>query len=543
VAKLPDATAFGQRPDIQPGGRRQTIALPGGEGLAAPIRRAASAQAGYAAKAGEGLESLADAAYKTAIVNERLLAVRRGAQVDSAVTRAAADMKVFVLDLKNDPDVETYGKRFEERSKKISEVHSKGLDKQGLAEFQGKYESLLLDQALKVREIGNTKLIDQSVAALDQNLEETAQLASRSNSKTEYDKLVTNGVVSVDKMVRAGIISAVDGGKRVRAFQGRLDEVKVLQMISDNPGQATQMLANPKMFTHLDPLRRESLTNSAVSRSLQLMNLSNAINDRNERLAEKKLKQQSDLAAKDGWDLWRQGGLTADWLDQNKPRLDQGDYVALTKAFTGEDGRDNPAVVADLTERLTTQDIVPDAGRALANRDITVNTYESLVGKNRSALADDRPASPYKSARTRVQVSLDPGQLLVGPAASAGKVAQQNAMAEFDAWAEANPQADRTAYQQEAEAVVKRYQVIGFEQMSLTQGLPRFFTGTRDSLSVGDIDAAERQALEAFDNGKFTRDQLTEELQKIKNWRGILTMKGGNTSPKPTGRPNAAKPQ
>ena len=544
MAKIPDATAFGTRPSIDPGGRRQIIAMPGGEGLAGPIRQAAAAQAGYAATAGQGLESLAGAAFKIAQANEHLLEVRRKVQVDSAVTRAAADLKVFTLDLKNDPNVETYGKQFEDRSKQIFDTYSKGLDQQGAAEFQARFEPLTLDQALTVRQLGNNKLIDQSVAGLDQNLEEMAQLASRSNSKAEYDKLVANGALSVDKMVKAGIISAEDGGKRIRAFQGRLDEVKVMQLISDNPGQATKILANPDMFTHIDPLRRESLSNSAFSRTLQMMSLSNSIADRNERLADKQLKRVSDATAKDGWDLWSKGQLTPDWLNANKSKLDQGDYTGLVKAQRGEDsGIDDPHTISDLTTRAATEDVTADANRALAAGLLKTGTYRSIISSNRTLLNDDRPASPYKSARERVRGSLDQGALLIGPAQLAGKIAQQNALTEFDAWAETNSQADRATYMQEAEAVIKRYQAIGFDQISLTQGLPRYYTGTRESLTPQALDQAARQAVSEHDAGRMSEAQLVEELQKIKNWRVILTMKAGpTTTPKNPPAFNPAKP-
>jgi hypothetical protein len=267
MARLPDATAFGARPGIDPGERRRTIAMPGGEGLAAPLQRAAGSFKSYASEAGKGAASLSDAAFKFAIANERLLQQRRATEVDSAVTRAAGDMKVFTLDLKNDPNVETYGKRFEEQAKKVTAAYTKGMDEQGLAAFQTKFDSLLVDHALKVRELGNIKLMDQSIARLDQTLEETAQLAAQANSKSEYDQLLAHGEASVDGLVQGGILSAVDGGKRVRNFQGRLDEIKVMQEITANPGRAANMLANPKMFTHLDPFRRQALLNGAHSQA------------------------------------------------------------------------------------------------------------------------------------------------------------------------------------------------------------------------------------------------------------------------------------
>ena len=461
-------------------------------------------------------------------------------RVNSATARRLSDLE---LSFEGDTEFETLQERFNTGAQDIrDELRATITDRAVRQTFDKKFEDLRLAKEINIRRTAQRLQVDRGVADLDRSINSFADLAATAKNHVERQLLIDNARVAITNAEAAGFITAENAGVRARRFLSRLDEAQVRALTSTDPGAAVEALAGGKLFRNIDPLRRQTLFDTAIRQADAERKDRVRQADKAERDAEKLQKAIGEELAKEGFTLLADNALTNRWLDINRDKLEKSDFRALQAAVTGAAApADDPEAVIDLTTRLDQEDIAPAAAQYLRRGELTIGTYQSMVTRNRTLRADDRPASPYRSARERVRVSLDPGQILSGAAAQIARIGQSSAMAELDAFAEANPQATRLEFNREAEAVIDRFQLLNFDQMKIALGLPRFFDGRRDDLSLDDVDAAEREAVRAFDEKRLTPDGLEQELRKLRNWRVILSKKPA--APRTDRATNPARPR
>lgn len=242
--------------------------------------------------------------------------------------------------------------------------------------------------------------------------------------------------------------------------------------------------------------------------------------------AEKDRKAFGDEMLKEAFARSAEGKLTGDFIERARPFITPDAYKGLLKAMGPDAAEDDPAAVADLTKKIDT--VTPDeftkaATAYLGQNKLKTGTFISLSEKNRAASKDDQPASPYRSGRDLVKTTLEPGQLLSGPAAAVARSAQAQALTEFDNWAQANPRATREDYQAQGQDIIKRYQVVPFDQMKLATGVSRYFGNkARDQVTAQDVDAAEEKLAADIQSGAMTKAQQEFEIRLLGNWREIL---------------------
>lgn len=516
-------------------GRRQTIPAVGPSvrldprAFSSPLAGAAEAFDTFAA----GISDLAEKSRKAQAARE----------LGAAQALLTTEVGEFELKLESDTDFLTQRTRFDAEADKIRDRLLAGISDDGArSAFSTAFDKFVANRSIEVGRKSIKGLTDSGRAELDANLEMFLTKAARAGTPEEREQFTGMARRELAAKQAAGIITAVSAGDRERQFFGRLDEADVRTLITNDPRSAIRALSDPKQFPNMDEVQRTRLLDTANSRFEADRSEAVRLSEKAERDAEKRDGVRADEIAKDGFTLLAEDALTARWLDINRPILKKADFRALQSALTTSGGaRDEAEAVIDLTSRLDSEDVSDIAARYLRDNRLSIGTYQSVVQRNRAALSDDRPASPYKSARERVKVSLDPGAILSGAAAQIGRIGQSSALAELDAFAEANPEASRLEYNNEAEAIVDRFQILNFDQMSLAVGLPRFFGGRRDELTIADVDDAERKAVQAFDESRLTETGLELELRKLRNWRGILSAKPKPKSP--NGRPNPARPQ
>lgn len=453
---------------------------------------------------------------------------RQRAELADANMKGATALADLELELERDTDFATQPERFKQRSQELRQSIADGIQDgavRGL--FQQDFDKLALSKSVSVRRDAFKRENDDARAKLDANLDTYAELAGKSRNDQEYADIVTMARMEISNKAEAGYITREDAGKRERGFASKLDEVQVRKLMLADPEAAMNRLMSGE-FAGLDETARTRLTETAIrkydSRQAELGRQA----DRAERLAEKRLKAEGDALAKDGWDMLAGGNLSVEWIRENKAKLSETDFRSLMHAATTEDAKqDDVETVIDLRSRVDTDDISTDAARALREGKIRTGTYNSLVEKNRSAQRDDQPASPYKSSRDLIRQTLDPTNLVTGPAAQIAKSGMASALVDYDEWAIANPRATRQEHLDEARATIQRYQIVNYEQMSMSQGLPRYFKGARSEMSMERLDQAEAETMRQFDARAMSQSQATQELQRIENWRGILRAKPG----------------
>ena len=254
--------------------------------------------------------------------------------------------------------------------------------------------------------------------------------------------------------------------------------------------------------------------------------------ERAERQQAKAIKEIGDSFLKDAYDKSHAGTLTLDHVQQIKPFMSPAEHKGLLNMLATDEGHANdPATIAELQPSVHTD--TPDLfmsklNRAFSEKRIKAETFRSMANQNYSANKDDRPASPYKSGREMVNVTLDPG-LLSGSAAQILRVSRGRALVEFDNWAAANPDAKREDYISTAHDIINRYEPIQYDEVKSATGLSRFFgRRTKQSLVFNNQKEVEEFINTAEDSlsseiSRLTPAQQDFEIKNLNQWREILT--------------------
>lgn len=257
------------------------------------------------------------------------------------------------------------------------------------------------------------------------------------------------------------------------------------------------------------------------------------VSDHADAMSDKATRKAGEAAAKALEGLAANGALTRDMLEKAAPILSVGDYKGLLHSLTAApDVKDDSDTVSLLEQSLGAEGWSQDAAEALAAGQISTPTYLSMSGRNRSIAGDDKPAGPYKSSRSLVSTTLDPGQLLSGPAAAVARAGLAQALVEFDNYAAANPDSTRAELTAEAQNTIKRYQIITYNEMATATGLPRFYEGGREDLTFEALTTAEAETIRQLDGNGITREMADQELRKIETWRYLLGQKPADKTPK-----------
>ena len=379
-------------------------------------------------------------------------------------------------------------------------------------------------------------LADGSVVKVTKDTKVTREDAERdlARRKVEFASVAERQVgdetwAALPANARAGLVSvAYNHGKLpnsvVAAVQGGDLQLiaQAVRSLPANPGRRN-IEAAVILGRGVLPDALASLTDEDWQRAATHLRVLEERQDRNE---EKKQKERGDEFLREAYSRSNQGALTLDYVEVIRPFVSPAEYKGLLELQKGKDNVDDPeAIVAleQIVDKEATEEFVKVANAYLRDRKIKVSTYSTLVSKNRTAARDDQPTSPYKSGRELVKTTLDPGQLLSGAAAAIGRHAQAQAMIEFDNWIAAKPAATRAESLAEAQEIVRRYQIVPYDQMKLAVGTSRYFgSKIRAEITGADLEAAEIKLYEDITAGRLTKPQQEFEVRLLNNWREIL---------------------
>ncbi len=251
-------------------------------------------------------------------------------------------------------------------------------------------------------------------------------------------------------------------------------------------------------------------------------------------------EERSENVLKEAFSRSSQNSLTPDYVESARPFVSAAQYNNLLKTLNNTDAEDSPDAVSDLIKRVDTENpeqFQKSAEQWMREGKLKTGTYISLSEKNRVAAKDDQPASPYRASRDLVRTTLDPGQLLSGPAAAIARSAQAQALNELDNWTAANPRATREDLMAEGQNVIKRYQVIPYDQMKLAIGVsPYFGPKVRNEITLPDVDTAEAALAQDIAGAKLTKAQQEFRIRELSNWREILAREAAQAKAAPRGK-------
>lgn len=499
------------------------------------VRAPAGTGSAVATAIAGGLDQLGQAANRAGqLVAQRDLAVQKAVRVqrlNDARMKAYGELTDLKLKFAGDKDPSTMQQRWAEESDQVLKRYTDGFgDDAGLNRaFTQDFEQWRLRDKVDIATDATTKIGKQGRAQLDAGLDTLSGLLAQTNDPSRSAQINDMATVAINDAVASGYLDPVEAGEMGRKFVGRADEAKARSLIIDNPEAALTALQDNKNFAGLDEVKRTTLVDMATRRVDSLRSDRVRLIEHQDRMAEKALEKQADDTAKRLWELDASGALTRDEIESQRSVLKVGEYKALLTAIESDNAAvDDVDTVADLTNRVGTEDVSRAATDAFKAGRIKKETFTSIIEKNRTLRSANAPDSPYRSARELVSTTLNPGELLSGGAADVARTGKAQALVEFDNWAEAHPEATRAEAQAEAQNTIKRYQIINFQQMSMATGLPKTYAGKRSEIGIADLDIAEKQTLDDLDAKRITRAQADQELRKIETWRGILNSQPNN---------------
>lgn len=443
---------------------------------------------------------------------------RQVADHTAAITGATKELQDLELQFDRDADWKTAPDRFQQGAAEIRDKWTAPIDDVAVKNLVARdFDRLAAVKGFNIKKDAFKKETDSAVAGVDDSIDTYAGLAASAKTPLERDLAIGRGRAAIAGAAAAKYLTQVDAGKRERGFLGKIDEVQARGIMTADPDAAVAVLTDPAQLPHIDEKRRAELYDTAVRRSV-------ALEGKRQREADKAEKALGDAAAKEVYAADANGTLDRPFVEARRRWLTPSEYNGALKLLAPSAAQDDPQTLSRIMPRIDSEDLGNEITREFAGGNLSSPTYRALMEKNRSVLKDDQPASPYKSGRALVNETLDPG-LLTGPAESALRGARAQALTEYDNWAAGNLKAPRADHLAQAQDVIRRYQVVAFDQMSLATGLPRAYAGTRQDLKPADLDAAEARTIADLDAARITRAQADQELRKIESWRGILQKK------------------
>lgn len=391
---------------------------------------------------------------------------------------------------------------------------------------------------VEVLRLSVKRTTEASAAQLESTLHTLGNSAAAARDPAERQQFVNAAEQAIASRVAGGTLRADQAEKLRQGFLGRVDQAAVLGLISRAPAAAMSALADPSRFAGLDPVQRERLFSAAAS----AVNTATTRAEAAERRADAAARREGDRLANDlhvRIDRALAGGgemPSFDDVARLRDMLSPGETSALlSRIRQAGAARDTPDAVADLSpeiDRLEPDEFNRRATAALRRGEITPDTYRTMLAQNRSARRDDAPASAYRSGRAFVSDALDPGnvvggQFMRGPLAAA----RSNALADYDTWMQANPNATREQAIARARDLVASYQVGADAESKIALPRPYGFVGPRDQVTETDLQAAAQQALAARRGGRLTDEELQRQADVLDAWRAILAREAAARAP------------
>lgn len=492
-----------------------------------------SIAAGTAVDMSQGLFRAAQAA---ASLVEKQRAARDAVELMRANTGATKELNDLHDQIEQGGDFKNGVTTFEQGAAAIAEKYGQSVsDPVSRERFNAHVSGLAESRRVALRRSLFELEVNDAKSALDENLATLAQAAATSTSQVERQQHESAAANAIATLRDARYLKPTEAVNLMQGFRGKIDAVTAEQVIQADPAKAEKLLGDPRFLPNLDPLKREKLIERSAAINDRVERRKIAEEDRQERLARKKIEEQSDRIEKALIERWDpnplKSTLTVDMVDLAKPFIKEPTrYQALRGMALGTDyeAKDIPGAVAQLEPLLHTPRGVAAVDGAKARREISDTTYVRMRERAVAWGEANGPKTPYVSGREFLSKALDPGQMgdnkFVQQALS---MAQQRALADYDAYVDANKGIDRPTALAQADKLVKQYQNIAFGEIRIAMPRPEGYVGDKSAVKPEDLLSSRKLVKSQLDSGQISNAEAARKLDAIEQWEGLLTKSQG----------------
>lgn len=245
MAKLPDATALGERPAPVPWSRGERLA---------EIDTRPQAQANIAL--GESMQEMGNAIYK---VQDTMDKARKASQLSDTLLQANLELGTAAKQFERDPDFATAPQRFQQVAKDIGNKYvGQFTDPESQAVFKNQFNHSTLSNSLHIVSSAAKLEADTSVASLVTELDEVAKQAATAATPVERDRLLNTGRLGIVGKLRAGFITPIQARDLEHKLEVTTDHSMVSRDIEVNPVATRDLLRSDRNYgKYLDDIARQ----------------------------------------------------------------------------------------------------------------------------------------------------------------------------------------------------------------------------------------------------------------------------------------------
>src|SRR3990167_5475165 len=374
MARLPDVTSLGARPRIRVADAPSFGAL----------SRAVAGQQELARTAGAGLIDLAGSIGRATGTLDQAEQVRRQAAdqlaLATARSRRAAVLVEAQSSFEGDPDYATYADRFDKSVDKDLEAIAGTLR----PNLRSLFEAESLDERararVQVQGKAQAQWKDSSRAHIDQLLADNLQTALKAQDTQTRLQLFEATASALAAGQTQGFLTNEEAGNMRRKWATDMSTARFDILPPEERLQALEqgMTASEegqpifgKTGTVLDFLPVEQRTKMIAETRREVAALEqtrNAAADRQDRFAEKRVKEEADALLKAAYDRIEDGEMLAPdiiTLLRQHPGVTPAEYKGLMTAMSGGAAEDNPEFLQEIGPRLHDEDVIAELGQAM----------------------------------------------------------------------------------------------------------------------------------------------------------------------------------
>lgn len=274
---------------------------------------------------------------------------------------------------------------------------------------------------------------------------------------------------------------------------------------------------------------QRTILNAAINQQESSLRVANTQEERAERLLRRQETEIQRQTAMSGDRLYADGGLTPEWIEQNKPLLSAQDYRYFYDRLDDVPERTDPVVFNELSGMIANgEDIRDGARQALGQGALSRGSYDRLISvAEKSGVIPDGAPNPYQQGASAINTALRPSDQFFDPVAADRLYRAQS---EFQEWFDKNPGTTSSEARQEAEAIVRSYRFIEMENFTLAAPLPRHVAGG-DRFKGFNIEETEAATVSHFldlHGGNLEQaladPEFKKQAQLIEQWADALEL-------------------
>ena len=478
--------------------------------------------AGQSVTPGQGIAAIGQAVSQIAGIAAQVRDQERAIKLSKLTTDSTMQMDQFVSGLDQDSDFDTQPERFEIFTQALDRQaqEAAGGDRAMYQAWKQQMTPVTIKKSLDVRQAAVKGQTQRARAGIADELRSISSLVGADPGQDEA--LISRGMLLINDAEGRRTYDPEEAQRLRAGFTDDMAAARVRWDIQQDPAVAEQNLLSGE-YPSLSSERRAIWLERAVAASDSRIRREQAEEERAYRLEERARKEEASAAQKEGDKLLADGRLDPDWIEQNRDRLDPGDYRYFYKALTSEGGgitdRD---LYAQLRLRAVSEDIRGEARKALIDGKLQPSDFDRLSGIVEQSLVEKSLPNFYKRGEDYIRQALRTSDVNWDPAAEQ-RLAE--ALDDWHEWARSNPQATQEQARQAYRNFVVDYQMIDLRNNPLIERRPRFLVGDR---SRPDLESTAAETLAAYQRGEITQQQFEEQARIISAWQEMIEKMGAN---------------